>query len=238
MSKIKIGNKELRLDGDNPVSHGRRNREMVKTSLQNNGAGRSIVIRPNEAGEDEIVVGNNVAMQAEELGTFEPLIVDAKANQLVMVRRRDLTPEQVAEMKIADNAAPRDNEWNPQVVARLGRDRLSLYFEPSTVNRFAPLGTAGPSYLNNGPALQPPPERSAPPSVSAGVELAAPPPIERHPLSVVWTNAEMRAWNELKGYMGIRGDKDTIKLLMKAWVRLGKELDLDDMALVDEVKDE
>lgn len=103
-------------DPHNRRSHPTRNREMIAQSLREVGPGRSIVI--DERGE--IIAGNGVVQSAPDAGITKVRIVEAAADELIAVRRRDLTPEQKRAMAIYDNRTSELAEWNHE---QLSADR-------------------------------------------------------------------------------------------------------------------
>lgn len=106
MSKSK--STEIRLDHRNYRKHGTENKRIIKKSLEELGAGRSIVIDA----EGEIIAGNGVFEQAQELG-IKTKIVETDGSELVIVKRTDLhtQDEKRKKLAVADNAASDSSEW-------------------------------------------------------------------------------------------------------------------------------
>ena len=99
---------EIRLDRRNYRKHGEENKRIIKKSLEELGAGRSIVIDA----EGEIIAGNGVFEQAQELG-IKTKIVETDGSELVVVKRTDLRTqdEKRKNLAAADNAASDSSEW-------------------------------------------------------------------------------------------------------------------------------
>lgn len=99
---------EIRLDRRNYRKHGTENKRIIKKSLEELGAGRSIVIDA----EGEIIAGNGVFEQAQELG-IKTKIVETDGSELVVVKRTDLRTqdEKRKKLAVADNAASDSSEW-------------------------------------------------------------------------------------------------------------------------------
>lgn len=99
---------EIRLDSRNYRKHGTENKRIIKKSLEELGAGRSIVIDA----EGEIIAGNGVFEQAQELG-IKTKIVETDGSELVVVKRTDLRTqdEKRKKLAVADNAASDSSEW-------------------------------------------------------------------------------------------------------------------------------
>jgi hypothetical protein len=74
---------------------------MVKHSLSELGAGRSLVVDKNGI----IIAGNQTASQAKELGMDDIIVVPSDGKKLVVVQRTDLdaTDPKARELAIADN---------------------------------------------------------------------------------------------------------------------------------------
>lgn len=111
MSKSK--STEIRLDRRNYRKHGEENKRIIKKSLEELGAGRSIVIDA----EGEIIAGNGVFEQAQELG-IKTKIVETDGSELVVVKRTDLRTqdEKRRKLALADNAASDLSEWDVPLI--------------------------------------------------------------------------------------------------------------------------
>jgi site-specific DNA-methyltransferase (adenine-specific) len=89
---------EFTLDQANTRRHPERNRATIRASLDQFGAGRSVV-----ADRDNVIrAGNGTLEQAIEAG-MEALVVEPRPNQLVVVRRPDWSPTQAIAYGVADN---------------------------------------------------------------------------------------------------------------------------------------
>lgn len=119
MTKIKQDRRNYRVHNDE-------NKRVIRKSLKELGAGRSIVID----NEGEIIAGNGVYEQAQKLG-IKTKIVETDGSELVVVKRTDLATEDDKRKKLAlaDNAASDTSEWadellredwTPEVLADFG----------------------------------------------------------------------------------------------------------------------
>lgn len=100
---------EIKLDGRNYRKHGDRNKKLIAKSLQENGAGRSIIIDA----EDTIIGGNGVFEQAKALNI--PLkIVETDGKELIAVKRTDLQPDDPrrTQLAIMDNSTSDSSEFD------------------------------------------------------------------------------------------------------------------------------
>ena len=99
---------EIKFDKRNYRKHNDENKRVIKKSLEELGAGRSIVID----NEGEIIAGNGVYEQAQKLG-IKTKIVETDGSELVVVKRTDLATDDDKRKKLAlaDNAASDTSEW-------------------------------------------------------------------------------------------------------------------------------
>ena len=106
MSKSKTT--EIRLDHRNYRKHGEENKRIIKKSLEELGAGRSILVDS----EGEIIAGNGVFEQAQKLG-IPVRIIETDGAELIAVKRKDLATddERRKRLALADNAASDTSEW-------------------------------------------------------------------------------------------------------------------------------
>lgn len=117
---------EIKFDKRNYRKHNDENKRVIKKSLEELGAGRSIVID----NEGEIIAGNGVYEQAQKLG-IKTKIVETDGSELVVVKRTDIhtQDEKRKKLALADNAASDTSEWadellredwTPEVLASFG----------------------------------------------------------------------------------------------------------------------
>ena len=117
---------EIKFDKRNYRLHNDENKRVIKESLKELGAGRSIVIDK----DGEIIAGNGVYEQAKKLG-IKTKIVETDGSELVVVKRTDLATgdDKRKKLALADNAASDTSEWaeellredwTPEVLADFG----------------------------------------------------------------------------------------------------------------------
>lgn len=99
---------EIKFDKRNYRLHNDENKRVIKKSLKELGAGRSIVID----NDGEIIAGNGVYEQAQKLG-LKTKIVETDGSELVVVKRTDLATgdDKRKKLALADNAASDTSEW-------------------------------------------------------------------------------------------------------------------------------
>lgn len=104
---------DLRPDPRNARKHGARNVGMIQNALQDVGAGRSIVID-----EEGTVLAGNATMQAAlQAGRTKIRVVDTDGEEIIAVRRTNLTDDQKTRLALYDNRAAELAEWDGTVLA-------------------------------------------------------------------------------------------------------------------------
>lgn len=112
---------KLKLDLRNVRKHGGRNKAMIRQSLEEVGGFRSIAVD----GENIIRAGNGVFEQAKELG-LKVRVVDANADELIAVRRRDLTGRNAERAALLDNRSGELAEWDAGILSELAMQDSAL----------------------------------------------------------------------------------------------------------------
>ena len=100
-------------DRGNPRRRGVRAKQLLRQSLKELGAARSIVI--DEAGN--ILAGNGTVEAAGDVGIQRLLVVDADGETIVAVRRSDLTESEKRRLAVLDNRTGELAEWDPEALA-------------------------------------------------------------------------------------------------------------------------
>lgn len=109
---------DLTPDPRNARRHTPANLDMIRASLDEVGAGRSIVVD-----EDNVVLAGNATIEAAQAaGIRQVQIVEADGDTLIAVRRSNLTPEQKARLSLYDNRAAELAEWDAAALQRLMAD--------------------------------------------------------------------------------------------------------------------
>ena len=104
-----MANDLIKMDSKNYLRHNDKNKDLIKKSLKECGAGRSIVID----NDNEIVAGNGVYEQAKALDI--PIkVIETDGSELVVVKRTDLKTKDEKRKKLAlmDNSASGQVEWD------------------------------------------------------------------------------------------------------------------------------
>lgn len=116
---------KIKFDERNYRKHSDQNKKIIKKSLQELGAGRSVVIDA----DDTLVAGNGVYEQAQAL-KMPVRVVETDGSELVVVKRTDIhtTDEKRKKLALADNAAGDLSEWNvPLIKTDWAKDVLSEF---------------------------------------------------------------------------------------------------------------
>lgn len=113
----------INFDKRNYRKHGDKNKKLIKKSLEECGAGRSIVID----NDNEIIAGNGIYEQAQKLG-LKTKIVETDGSELVVVKRTDLKTddEKRKQLAVMDNSASDTSEFDLEL--------LQQDFEIETLN--------------------------------------------------------------------------------------------------------
>ena len=109
MGRTALTLQELQPDPQNRRRHPDRNRDMIRNSLRTVGPARSIVIDETNT----VLAGNGVVEQAPEAGITKLRVIDAERDELIAVRRRDLTEDEKRQLAMFDNRTAELAEWNP-----------------------------------------------------------------------------------------------------------------------------
>ena len=107
MEKINFDKKNYRKHSDN-------NKRMIRKSLQDCGAGRSVLVDA----DGYLIAGNGVYEQAQRL-KIPTRVVETDGTELVVVKRTDLRTDDAKrkELALADNATSDSVEWDMQNIA-------------------------------------------------------------------------------------------------------------------------
>lgn len=97
-----MAKQNIKPDKRNYRKHSTENQEMIKNSLLDNGAGRSILLD----NENEIIAGNETFNQAQQLG-IPVKIIETDGKELIALKRTDLSTDDEArkQLAIVDNLA-------------------------------------------------------------------------------------------------------------------------------------
>lgn len=148
MEVIKLS--DLKPDDHNANLGTERGRALLEKSLQQYGAGRSILLDKN----GRIIAGNKTAETAGEIGIEDVILVRTKGNQLVAVLREDLDLDEEAARMLAyaDNRVGQiDLQFDADVLladknAGLPLGEFWFDFELNSVQKYNELPQEWPEY--------------------------------------------------------------------------------------------
>lgn len=105
---------EIKFDKRNYRKHNDKNKKLIKKSLEELGAGRSILLDA----ENEIVAGNGVFEQAKAL-KIPVKIVETDGSELIAVKRTDLLTDDDKRKKLAvmDNSTSDSSEFDLELLS-------------------------------------------------------------------------------------------------------------------------
>lgn len=123
--KAKSADVRVKYDRRNYRKHDERNKKLIRKSLDELGAGRSVLMDA----ENELIAGNGVFEQAEALG-IKTKIIETDGSELVIVKRTDLHTEDEKRKKLAlaDNATSDSSNWDV--------DALKADWEPEELDEW------------------------------------------------------------------------------------------------------
>ena len=106
---------EIKFDSRNYRKHNTENKRLIKKSLEECGAGRSILID----GDDEIIAGNGVYEQAKKL-KMPVRIIETDGSEIVAIKRTDLktTDEKRKQLAVMDNSTSDTSEFDLELMAQ------------------------------------------------------------------------------------------------------------------------
>lgn len=100
---------EIKFDKRNYRKHSEENKKVIRKSLEELGAGRSVLLD----NEGSLIAGNGVYEQAKKLG-IPVRVIETNGSELIAVKRTDLATddEKRRKLALADNAASDLSEWD------------------------------------------------------------------------------------------------------------------------------
>lgn len=104
---------EIKFDKKNYRKHSDKNKALIKKSLEECGAGRSIVID----NKGEIIAGNGIYEQAQKLG-IKTKIIETDGSELVVVKRTDLDThdDKRRQLAVMDNKTSDTSYFDTEVL--------------------------------------------------------------------------------------------------------------------------
>ena len=114
---------EIKFDKRNYRKHSDKNKKVIRKSLEELGAGRSVLIDA----DNSLIAGNGVYEQAQKLG-IPVRVIETDGSELVAVKRTDLheDDDRRKRLALADNSASDTSEFDVELLkADFDEDELS-----------------------------------------------------------------------------------------------------------------
>jgi hypothetical protein len=116
-------------DPDNARRHSERGVGIIEAALGEVGAARSIVIDE----DNTILAGNATIEAAGNRGLEKVRVIETNGDEIIAVRRRNLTPEQKKKLAYYDNRGGEFSDWDPERVLfdteEMGIDLSDMFTE-------------------------------------------------------------------------------------------------------------
>ena len=117
---------DLQNDPKNARKRTDRSAKLIKQSLEQYGAARSIVIDEN----NRILAGNGTIAGAKAAGIKNLKIIEADGDEIIAVKRSNLTEDQKVGLAIADNRTGDLSEWDIDMLEQLSNEHdLNDFFD-------------------------------------------------------------------------------------------------------------
>lgn len=117
---------DLQNDPKNARKRTDRSAKLIKQSLEEYGAARSIVIDEN----NRILAGNGTIAGAKAAGIKNLKIIEADGDEIIAVKRSNLTEDQKVGLAIADNRTGDLSEWDINMLEQLSKEHdLNDFFD-------------------------------------------------------------------------------------------------------------
>jgi DNA modification methylase len=117
---------DLQNDPKNARKRTDRSAKLIKQSLEQYGAARSIVIDEN----NRILAGNGTIAGAKAAGIKNLKIIEADGDEIIAVKRSNLTEDQKVGLAIADNRTGDLSEWDVDMLEQLSKEHdLNEFFD-------------------------------------------------------------------------------------------------------------
>lgn len=118
--------RDLKPDHKNARRRTDRSAALIAESLKRYGAARSIVI--DEDGR--ILAGNGTVEGAKQAGINKVRIIEAEGDELIAVKRTDLSEEEKIGLALADNRSSDLSEWDNDMLMQLSKENdLEPWFD-------------------------------------------------------------------------------------------------------------
>ncbi len=123
--------KSLKPDHKNARRRTDRSSQLIQESLQRYGAARSIVIDE----ENRILAGNGTVDGAKAAGIENVRIIETDGDEIIAIKRTNLSEEQKIGLALADNRTSDLSEWDQEMLHTLSQEHdINDWFTPEDLN--------------------------------------------------------------------------------------------------------
>ena len=117
---------DLKADHKNARKRTNQSAELIQESIKRYGAARSIVIDE----ENRILAGNGTIEGAKAAGIKNVRIIETAGDEIIAVRRTDLTEHEKVGLALADNRTSDLSDWDAEMLHQLSQEQdISPWFE-------------------------------------------------------------------------------------------------------------
>ena len=122
-----ISIQELNQDPNNARLRTDRSAKLISESLEKFGTGRSIVIDENNT----IIAGNGTIEGAKAAGLKNVKVIETNGDEIIAVKRTNLTKDQKVGLALADNRSSDLSDWDASMLHHLSMEHeIDPWFEP------------------------------------------------------------------------------------------------------------
>lgn len=130
---------DLRLDANNRRKRTERGTKLLRESLAEVGAARSIVIDES----DRVLAGNGTLEAAEAIGLTKVQVIETDGDTVVAVRRRGLSESQKLALALYDNRTAELAEWDAEPLSQdAAAGVLTPFFNPGELRALFKTGNS------------------------------------------------------------------------------------------------
>ena len=109
---------DLVADHKNARKRTQRSATLIETSLREFGAARSIVIDEH----NRVLAGNGTVEGAKAIGLENVKVIETDGNEIIAVKRKNLTEDEKVGLALADNRTGDLAEWDAEMLENLSRE--------------------------------------------------------------------------------------------------------------------
>ena len=131
---------DLKADHKNARKRTNQSAELIQESIKRYGAARSIVIDE----DNRILAGNGTIEGAKQAGIKNVRIIETAGDEIIAVRRTDLTEHEKVGLALADNRTSDLSDWDAEMLHQLSQEQdISPWFDDDAL---AELGVESPDF--------------------------------------------------------------------------------------------